>query len=184
MTTTTPSSHPSDDQPRPVSMIPDAGGAVDLHDGRVTLHPGDCLQVLADMPPDSHHACVTDPPYHFASIIKRWSKAGPGDRTAAGAIGRHSRGFMGQTWDGGDIAFQPETWAAVYRALKPGAHLVAAQPRVSGRHPAPLEPDGAQRGGRMNVARETSPNPATPLHAPSAPVTRAVYLRDPVPCVL
>jgi site-specific DNA-methyltransferase (adenine-specific) len=38
---------------------------------------------------------------------------------------RMSRGFMGQTWDGGDLAFQPELWAEVLRVLKPGAHLVA-----------------------------------------------------------
>jgi hypothetical protein len=32
---------------------------------------------------------------------------------------------MGKTWDGGDIAFRPDTWAAVFRVLKPGAHLLA-----------------------------------------------------------
>ena len=32
---------------------------------------------------------------------------------------------MGQTWDGGDVAFVPETWAEVLRVLKPGGHLVA-----------------------------------------------------------
>jgi site-specific DNA-methyltransferase (adenine-specific) len=32
---------------------------------------------------------------------------------------------MGKVWDGGDVAFRPETWAAVYRVLKPGAHLIA-----------------------------------------------------------
>jgi DNA modification methylase len=32
---------------------------------------------------------------------------------------------MGKQWDGGDIAFNPDTWRAVYRVLKPGAHLVA-----------------------------------------------------------
>ena len=36
-----------------------------------------------------------------------------------------SRGFMGKEWDGGDVAFDPATWRAVYRVLKPGAHLVA-----------------------------------------------------------
>jgi site-specific DNA-methyltransferase (adenine-specific) len=36
-----------------------------------------------------------------------------------------SRGFMGKKWDGGDVAFDPATWRAVYRVLKPGAHLVA-----------------------------------------------------------
>jgi site-specific DNA-methyltransferase (adenine-specific) len=32
---------------------------------------------------------------------------------------------MGQSWDGGDVAFSPDTWRAVLRVLKPGAHLVA-----------------------------------------------------------
>jgi site-specific DNA-methyltransferase (adenine-specific) len=32
---------------------------------------------------------------------------------------------MGKTWDGGDIAFRPETWRLVFDAMKPGAHLAA-----------------------------------------------------------
>jgi len=32
---------------------------------------------------------------------------------------------MGKTWDGGDIAFDPETWKAVLRVLKPGGMLMA-----------------------------------------------------------
>jgi hypothetical protein len=32
---------------------------------------------------------------------------------------------MGQQWDGGDIAFRPETWATVATILRPGAFLVA-----------------------------------------------------------
>jgi site-specific DNA-methyltransferase (adenine-specific) len=32
---------------------------------------------------------------------------------------------MGQTWDGGDVAFRPETWAAVATIMRPGAFLVA-----------------------------------------------------------
>jgi site-specific DNA-methyltransferase (adenine-specific) len=32
---------------------------------------------------------------------------------------------MGKQWDGGDVAFRPETWAAVSRVLKPGAYLLA-----------------------------------------------------------
>jgi site-specific DNA-methyltransferase (adenine-specific) len=32
---------------------------------------------------------------------------------------------MGKAWDGGDVALRPETWAAVMRVLKPGAHLLA-----------------------------------------------------------
>jgi site-specific DNA-methyltransferase (adenine-specific) len=69
------------------------------------LH-GDCRDILAAMPPAIIDSCVTDPPYHLTN------------NTGKG-------GFMGRAWDGGSIAFQPETWAAVLRVLKPGAHLLA-----------------------------------------------------------
>jgi site-specific DNA-methyltransferase (adenine-specific) len=36
-----------------------------------------------------------------------------------------ARGFMGQTWDGGDIAFKTEIWKEVFRVLKPGSVLLA-----------------------------------------------------------
>jgi len=68
---------------------------------------GDCLDVLATLAEASSEACVTDPPYHLTG-----TKGG-------------RRGFSGQAWDGGDVAFRPETWAAVARVLKPGAHLLA-----------------------------------------------------------
>ena len=97
-------------------------------DGRVTLHPGDCLSVLDALPPEMFDAAVTDPPYHLASIVKRFGKDGSAPARSNGKSGiykRSSKGFMGQTWDGGDVAFQAETWAKVLRVLKPGAHLVA-----------------------------------------------------------
>jgi site-specific DNA-methyltransferase (adenine-specific) len=101
--------------------------AESFYNGRVLLHHGECLSVLAAMPENSFDSCVTDPPYHFSSIIKRFAKTGGADRTASrvGVYTRHARGFMGKTWDGGQIAHEPETWAAVLRVLKPGAHLVA-----------------------------------------------------------
>lgn len=34
-------------------------------------------------------------------------------------------GFMSQSWDASGVSFQPETWAAVLRVCKPGAHLLA-----------------------------------------------------------
>jgi DNA modification methylase len=95
--------------------------AADLGQG-VTMHPGDCLDVLTAMEPDSVDACVTDPPYHLTSQIATTRSAFPG--RYAGTKGA-SMGFMGKQWDGGDIAFRSETWAAVLRVLKPGAHLLA-----------------------------------------------------------
>lgn len=93
----------------------------------VLLHCGDCLEVLGTFEPDIFDSCVTDPPYHFTSIVKRFGAddSAPAKDGKTGAYKRASAGFMGKQWDGGDIAFRPETWAAVYRVLKPGAHLVA-----------------------------------------------------------
>jgi len=67
------------------------------------IHEGDCFNLLPDLPAESIHACVTDPPYGLA--------------------------FMGRDWDD----FEPteyqawcEEWAReVKRVLKPGGHLLA-----------------------------------------------------------
>lgn len=94
---------------------------------RVRLLAGDCLAVLPTLRANSVDACVCDPPYHLASIVKRFGGKGaaPAKFGRDGAFARASAGFMGQAWDGGDLAFQPETWAAVLRVLKPGAFLTA-----------------------------------------------------------
>jgi site-specific DNA-methyltransferase (adenine-specific) len=109
--------------------------AEEFLNGRVSLHCGDCRDVLATLAENSIDSCVTDPPYHLTSIIKRFGVMGPNDKKLTTPSGpdssggnpfqRSAVGFMGKQWDGGDVAFRPETWAAVYRVLKPGAHLVA-----------------------------------------------------------
>jgi DNA modification methylase len=93
----------------------------------ITLHPGDCLDVLAAMADASVDSCVCDPPYHLTSIVKRFGApdAAPAKSGKTGAYARASRGFMGKQWDGGDIAFRTEVWAHVLRVLKPGGHLLA-----------------------------------------------------------
>lgn len=92
------------------------------------IHVGDCIEVMRGMEADTFHACVTDPPYHLTSIVKRFGSKGAAPAKSNGAFGvykRASAGFMGQTWDGGDVALDPATWGAVARVLRPGAHLVA-----------------------------------------------------------
>lgn len=54
---------------------------------------------LAEMPAASVHCCVTDPPYEL--------------------------GFMGKTWDRSGVSFDPATWQAIARVLKPGGYLLA-----------------------------------------------------------
>ena len=87
----------------------------------ISLHHASCIDWLANYDGPLFDACVTDPPYHLTSIVKRFGgKNAAGAKVGAtGAYARASKGFMGKEWDGGDIAFRPETWRAVYDALKP-----------------------------------------------------------------
>lgn len=92
------------------------------------IRHGDCRDVLAvaQRAGELYHAVVTDPPYHLTSITKRFGKDGsaPAKYGRDGSFARLSKGFMSKTWDGGDVAFQPETWRAVWDVLHPGAHMV------------------------------------------------------------
>lgn len=73
------------------------------------------------------HALLADAPYHLTEITDRFGKANaaPAQFGSDGAFQRASKGFMGQTWDGGDIAFRPETWATIAQHLYPGAFGMA-----------------------------------------------------------
>ena len=91
----------------------------------------DSLEHLKTLDENVFDSCVTDPPYHLASIVKRF---GPGQKGINnkdekegrnGPYHRAAKGFMGETWDGGDIAFQKQFWQEVYRTLKPGCVLLA-----------------------------------------------------------
>lgn len=113
--------------------------------GAVTLHQGDCLEILATLPENSVESIVCDPPYHLASIVKRFGSqnAAPAQEGKTGAFVRASKGFMGQQWDGGDIAFRVETWAACLRVLKPGGYLIAfSSSRTFGRMSVAIEDAG------------------------------------------
>ena len=89
------------------------------------------LKHLKTLKENTFDSCVTDPPYHLASILKRF---GPGQKGINnkdekegrnGPYHRAAKGFMGQTWDGGDIAFNKDFWKEVYRVMKPGCVLLA-----------------------------------------------------------
>lgn len=66
---------------------------------RWTVQHGDLRDVLPLLPDDSIDSCVCDPPYEL--------------------------GFMAKGWDASGVAFDPETWRALFRVMKPGAHLLA-----------------------------------------------------------
>jgi site-specific DNA-methyltransferase (adenine-specific) len=113
--------------------------------GRVIMHPGDCLEVMDSFEENSFDSSVCDPPYHLASIVKRFGEnnAAPAKPGKTGAYSRSSAGFMGKKWDGGDVAFQVDTWRKVLRVLKPGAYLVAfSSSRTFGRMSVAIEDAG------------------------------------------
>lgn len=98
-----------------------------FHDGRITLHSGDCRDVVKALPDASIDAIVCDPPYALESIRKRFgnAKAAPAKSGKTGAFTRASRGFMGQEWDTGEVAFDAAFWSDVCRVVKPGGYIFA-----------------------------------------------------------
>lgn len=96
---------------------------------------GDCVAVMRRLKEEGVllDGCASDPPYHLTKITDRFGAADAAPARSEGATGVYKRisgGFMGQGWDGHDddgrlVAFEPETWRAVYDILKPGAWLVA-----------------------------------------------------------
>ena len=104
----------------------------------IDVRHGDCLSVLKTFPDNSFDGVVTDAPHH---LVTNNPQRQPNKMT--GPWKRLQRGFMNQTWDGGDIAFQPATWAEVYRVLKPGGHMCAiGNPRTVHRMAAAIEDAG------------------------------------------
>jgi site-specific DNA-methyltransferase (adenine-specific) len=68
---------------------------------RVRVIQGNCLTEVPRLVAEGVvvDSIVCDPPYHLR--------------------------FMGKTWDGGNIAFRPETWATFASVLRPGGFLLA-----------------------------------------------------------
>jgi DNA modification methylase len=73
----------------------------------------DNLEAMAAMPDNSFDSCLTDPPYGISFMNKKWDYQVP----------------------------SVETWAQVYRLLKPGAFmLVACGTRTHCQCPRPFTP--------------------------------------------
>ncbi len=91
----------------------------------VRLYLGDCSDVLASLPENSIDSVVCDPPYGLTqnkrggSGVASLNLASPAGRSRVTTGG----GFMGKEWDAG--VPDMEYWAAILRAAKPGAHLLA-----------------------------------------------------------
>lgn len=119
----------------------------------VHVEHGDCLKVIPRLVAEGIlcDAVVTDPPYHMTATLARFGKININDDTAtstrlrkkADAAARLAHGFMNQQWDGGDIAFDPETWRIIGTALRPGGFLLAfGAPRTHHRLTCAIEDAG------------------------------------------
>lgn len=90
----------------------------------LSIHLGECLDVLQDIPRASMDAVVTDPPYGLVELtptrvtqaMAAWLA---GDRTHV----PDGRGILGRDWD--SFVPPPGVWDQCLRALKPGGHLLA-----------------------------------------------------------
>ena len=88
-----------------------------------TIHNGDCIEIMKQMPAASVDAIVCDPPYGLsntdpgsvADTITKWA-GGDRDHVPTG------RGFMGKSWDA--FVPPPAVWDECMRVLKPGGHMV------------------------------------------------------------
>lgn len=91
------------------------------------IYNQDVLDWAKEYKKGKFHALLCDPPYHLESIVKRFGKkdSAPAKFGEDGVYSRSSKGFMGQTWDGGDLAFRPELWSALGEHLYPGAFGMA-----------------------------------------------------------
>lgn len=92
--------------------------------GDASLYQADCRDVLRSLADDSIDSIVTDPPYALVSIVKRFGKPGSAPAKGNEAYQRASAGFMGKSWDTGEVAFSEEFWRECLRVLKPGGHVV------------------------------------------------------------
>lgn len=101
----------------------------------VEIIHGDCLAEIPRLVARGVivDAIVCDPPYHLTSTVNRFGKVdidadtstSRRSRDRSDPAARLAKGFMGKVWDGGDVAFRPETWATVATILRPGGFLVA-----------------------------------------------------------
>jgi len=110
---------------------------IHFQDDVVTLHHGDCLEVLRELPDASVDAVVTDPPYGISFMGKAWDQPGEyGSKSRRGGGPNLRRGAQDAALEAGRYDLSPhamssfqrwcEAWAAeCLRILRPGGHLIA-----------------------------------------------------------
>ena len=70
------------------------------------------------MAENSVDSIVCDPPYHLTTGKKGGSGPASVNLNTPQGRARVTTGFMGMTWDGGDVANRPEVWAECLRVAE------------------------------------------------------------------
>lgn len=93
--------------------------------GNWKIYNQDVMDWSAAYDGEPFHAMLCDPPYHLYSPVSK-SGSRPTDPLSESKYNAYNKGgFMGKKWDGGQIAFQPETWYALSKHLYDGAFGMA-----------------------------------------------------------
>lgn len=112
---------------------------------KVTLYPGDCREVLADMADGSVHLVVTDPPYFLDRLDDDWSDPDiERSKKHADVIGGLPIGMRFDREQGKNLqAFLAPVAVELLRILKPGGFLLLfASPRLYHRAAVAVEDAG------------------------------------------
>ena len=76
--------------------------------GGITIYCGKCEKIMPQLDAERFDTVLTDPPYHLTAVSRNGSPRQNDPATPHGRTRLGSAGFMGKTWDGGNIAFRPE----------------------------------------------------------------------------
>ena len=102
----------------------------------ISIHHGDALKLLKDIPNESVHFVLTDPPYFIDGFGDDWSNTSLQRKAArAGVVGSMPVGMKFDPQQGRNFqAFMQPVFDELMRVLKPGGFAVAfSQARLYGR---------------------------------------------------
>ena len=110
----------------------------------IQIIQGDCRDALRDLPDNSVHLVLTDPPYFLDGLDNGWKKGGDKATKSTGSVGGLPVGMKFDPAQGKNLqAFMQEVSAELARVLVPGGFLLAfSQPRLSARMAIGIEDAG------------------------------------------